>query len=113
VYLEDDDAQAGKLWNRHVIDSTFRDGHALACGDLDGDGNDEIVAGYRGPGTSLYAYYAKGPFGTGWERQELDNRMAASGVTLADINGDDRLDIVCVGASTGNVRWYENLGRTP
>jgi Aldos-2-ulose dehydratase, beta-propeller domain/FG-GAP-like repeat len=110
VYFEDEDAQTGKLWNRHVIDSTYRDGHALACGDLDGDGSDEIVAGYRGTGTSLYAYYATGPLGTGWQRQELDNRMAASGVTLADINGDHRLDVVCVGASTGNVRWYENMG---
>jgi len=71
------------------------------------------VAGYAGPGTSLYVYYAKGPFGTGWERQTLDTGMAASGVTLADINGDNRLDIICVGASTGNVRWYENLGGTP
>jgi hypothetical protein len=110
VYFEDERAEAGKLWNRYVIDSTFRDGHALACGDLDGDGSDEIVAGYRGSGTSLYAYYATGPFGTGWSRQTLDTGMAASGVTLADINGDHRLDIVCVGASTGNVRWYENLG---
>jgi hypothetical protein len=113
AYFELEKDQTGKLWSRHVIDSTFRDGHALACGDLDGDGSDEIVAGYRGPGTSLYVYYAKGPFGTGWERQTLDTGMAASGVTLADINGDHRLDIICVGASTGNVRWYENLGNTP
>jgi hypothetical protein len=110
VYFEDEHAEAGELWSRQVIDSSFRDGHALACGDLDGDGCDEIVAGYRGTGTSLYAYYATGPFGTGWQRQELDNRMAASGVTLADINGDHRLDVVCVGASTGNLRWYENMG---
>ncbi len=110
VYLEDEHAHAGKLWNRHVIDSSFRDGHALACADLDGDGNDEIVAGYRGSGTSLYVYYTTEPSGVGWERQTLDTEMAASGVTLADINGDGRLDVVCVGASTGNVRWYENLG---
>jgi hypothetical protein len=113
VYLEDEHAaQTGKLWNRHVIDSSFRDGHALACADLDGDGNDEIVAGYRGPGTSLCAYYATEPSGVGWKRQTLDTEMAASGITLADINGDGRLDVVCVGASTGNVRWYENLGTT-
>jgi hypothetical protein len=110
VYFEGEEGRKGKLWNRYVIDTTFREGHALACGDLDGDGSDEIVAGYRGPGTSLYAYYAKGPFGAGWERQTLDTGMAASGVTLADINDDHRLDIVCVGASIGNVRWYENLG---
>ena len=110
VYLEDEHAQARKLWNRHVIDASFRDGHALACADLDGDGNDEIVAGYRGPGTSVCAYYAREPSGVGWTRQTLDTEMAASGITLADINGDGRLDVVCVGASTGNVRWYENLG---
>jgi len=113
VYLEGEHAQAGKLWNRQVIDSSFRDGHALACADLDRDGNDEIVAGYRGPGTSLFAYYATEPSGVGWKRQTLDTEMAASGIALADINGDGRLDVVCVGASTGNVRWYENLGTTP
>jgi hypothetical protein len=109
VYLQDERA-AGELWNRHVIDTSFRDGHALACGDLDGDGNDEIVAGYRGPGTSLYAYYAAEPSGTSWERQTLDTDMSASCLSLADLNGDSRLDVVCVGASTSNVRWYENLG---
>ena len=49
-------AKAGDLWSRHAIDDSFRDGHALLCADLDGDGNDEIVAGFRGPGTSLYVY---------------------------------------------------------
>jgi hypothetical protein len=41
-------AKPGDLWSRHPIDDTFSDGHALACADLDGDGNDEIVAGFRG-----------------------------------------------------------------
>lgn len=108
---------AGTLWERQAIDSTFRDGHALACADLDGDGNDEIVAGFRGPGTSLYAYYAEpapagqnGPAGYIWRRQTLDTDMAASGVVIADVNGDGRPDVVAIGASTGNVKWYENRG---
>jgi len=105
-------AKPGELWDRHVIDASFQDGHALACGDLDGDGNDEIVAGFRGPGTSLYVYYATDAFGTHWERQLLDAEMAASGVVIADINGDGRRDVVAIGASTGNVKWYEYAGRT-
>jgi hypothetical protein len=100
----------GDLWSRHPIDDTFRDGHALLCADLDGDGNDEIVAGSRGPGTSLYVYYATDASGLKWERQTLDTQMAASGVVVADINGDGRPDVVAIGASTANVKWYENLG---
>jgi hypothetical protein len=105
VYTE---APPGELWVRHVIDAGFHEGHALACADLDGDGNDEIVAGFRGPGTSLYTYFATDSTGRNWERQRLDAEMAASGVVIADINGDGRPDVVAIGASTDNVRWYEN-----
>jgi hypothetical protein len=37
--------------------------------------------------------------------------MAGSGCVSADINGDGRLDVVCIGSSTGNLKWYENLGK--
>ena len=106
VYSE---APPGELWPRHVIDPNFHEGHALACADLDGDGNDEIVAGFRGPGTSLFVYYAADNSGLNWERQLLDAEMATSGLAIADINGDGRKDIVAIGSSTGNVKWYENL----
>jgi len=101
-------APPGKLWARQVIDRSFHEGHALACADLDGDGNDEIVAGFRGPGTSLYVYYAADASGSNWEKQLLDADMAASGVVVADVDGDGRLDVVAIGASTGNVKWYQN-----
>ena len=103
----------GDLWDRHPIDDSFRDGHALACADLDGDGNDEIVAGFRGPGTSLYVYYATDASGLKWERQTLDTQMAASCLAIADINGDGHPDVAAIGASTANVKWYENLGARP
>lgn len=100
----------GERWIRHAIDDSFRDGHALVCADLNGDGNDEIVAGFRGPGTSLYVYYASDSSGLKWERQTLDTQMAASGVVVADVNGDGRPDVVAIGASTSNVKWYQNQG---
>lgn len=105
VYTE---GKPGELWTRHVIDPSFHEGHALTCADLDGDGNDEIVAGFRGPGTSLYVYYAADASGLNWERQLLDAEMAASGVVVADVMGNGRKDVVAIGSSTGNVKWYQN-----
>jgi hypothetical protein len=99
------------LWQRAVIDSTFNEGHALICADLDGDHEDEIIAGYRGKGASLYLYDCRDSVGKKWGRIALDKGdMAASGLDVADINGDSRLDIIAVGTATANIKWYENLG---
>jgi hypothetical protein len=98
------------LWTRNIIDGTFNQGHALAVGDLNGDGSDEIVAGYRGRGTSLYLYVNRDSEGRVWERTLLDNKMAASGLSISDINSDGKPDIVSIGTSTSNIRWYENKG---
>jgi hypothetical protein len=102
------------LWMRRVVDSTFNGGHALVSADVDGDGTDEIIAGYRGKGASLFLYRTEGTSGVSgksWERTTLDDGdMATSGLCTADINGDGMLDIIAVGSSTGNIKWYENLG---
>jgi hypothetical protein len=46
-----------------------------------------------------------------WQHQVLDQgAMSASGCVAADLNGDRRIDIVCIGASTANLKWYENTG---
>jgi len=96
-------------WPRTVIDTSLTDGHALACVDLDGDGNDEIVAGGRGGERSLNIYQ----FATEsaeWERTAIDKGgMGAAGVFIADINRDGRDDIVAIGTATNNVVWYENV----
>ena len=54
VYLE----ECGR-WQRHVIDDSLIDGHTLLAADLDGDGRDEIVAGFRGKGGSVWIYRAQ------------------------------------------------------
>jgi DNA-binding beta-propeller fold protein YncE len=98
------------LWIRTVLDQTYNQGHALAVGDLNGDGSDEIVAGFRGRGTSLYVYTNRDKDGRIWERTLLDGNMAASGISISDINTDGKPDIVAIGTSTNNIRWYENNG---
>jgi hypothetical protein len=96
-----------------VIDSTLVDGHVLNVADFDGDGEDEILAGVRGAPQRLMVYrYSSG----GWARQLVDDGgISAAGCDIADIDGDGDLDFSCIGARTGNVKWYENVsgGATP
>jgi hypothetical protein len=104
VYLE-----RGKTWQRVVIEDTLVNGHALAVGDVDGDGRDEIVAGFRGKGFRLFLYRAADAAGEKWTREVIDDGgIAAADCKIEDFTGDGRPDIACIGASTGNLKLYEN-----
>ena len=94
-------------WQREVIDTTLVDGHTLLTADLDGSGKDVIIAGYRGKGSSVNLYRFDG---THWMKSLLDDGgMAGAGCAVGDLNGDGRLDVACIGTSTANLKWYENL----
>jgi VCBS repeat protein/FG-GAP repeat protein len=94
---------------RQVIDSALVDGHTLVTADLDGDGADEVIVGQRGGPRSVWIYAAS-PGGAAWTRTTLDGVMPAAGCTAVDLNGDQRIDIVCIGTATATLKWYENLG---
>lgn len=98
-------------WQRQVIDDTITDGHAVITLDVDNDGRDEVVAGQRGGERSLIMYSASAN-GDTWTRRVLDQGgMAGAGCAAADLNADKRMDIICIGTATANVKWYENVGR--
>ena len=105
VYLEDGGASS---WRRQVIDR-IGSGHTIVTADFDGDGRDEIVTGDRGASQMLYLYAASDPDGSDWSRQVLDDGMSPSGCAVADLDGDGRTDLVCIGGRTGNLKWYENV----
>ena len=96
-----------------MIDKGLVDGHTIATADLDGDGRDEIIAGYRGTGRSVYIYHSASndPKGKTWTKSTLDDGgMAAAACATGDLNGDGKIDIVCIGSATTNLKWYENTG---
>ncbi len=100
-------------WTRHVIDEAIADGHTIVSGDFDGDGKDEVVVGERQGKRSAYLYRITDPKADTWSKGPLDDGdMAAAGCAAADLNADKRLDVVCIGTSTANLKWYENLTRS-
>jgi hypothetical protein len=95
----------GPEWSHHPIDSLL--GHDVEAGDLDGDGLTDLVVrnqGEFGPagGHTLFIY-RQDPGGawTKYQREIPDGE----GLKLADINRDDRPDIIT------NAHWYENTGQ--
>lgn len=100
--------QRGNAWERSLIDDSLVDGHTIVVGDFDSNGRSEIVAGFRGGSHSVYLYTSARD-GKSWNRSFLDNGgMAAAACAVADLNGDGRQDIACIGSATANLKWYEN-----
>jgi hypothetical protein len=97
------------VWHRTVVDDSEADGHTLHAADLTGDGRDEVIAGFRGPGRTVY-YYEAQKDGT-WRRWAIDRGgIAAAGCAVADFDGDKRMDVACIGSATANLKLYRNLG---
>jgi hypothetical protein len=93
-------------WKREQIDDSLNDGHTILTADLDGDGRDWIVAGFRGGKQSVYLYKFEKDH---WVREILDDGgIAAAACAVGDLNGDGRPDIACIGSATANLKWYQN-----
>ena len=93
-------------WERMVLDEGLEEGHAVAWADLDGDGVDEVIAGWR-KGRYGVAVYRWQPDDT-WRKEVIDRGMAAEDIAVGDLDGDGLPEIVGVGRATGNVRIYWN-----
>jgi hypothetical protein len=114
IYTAPEAGSTRKLWNRHVIDSSLVDGHAVACGDFLKAGYDQVVVGWRamnrpGAKVGIRMYVPLDGEGKDWKEFLLDdNTMACEDLTAADFDGDGRLDIVASGRATKNVKIYFN-----
>ncbi len=105
---------ADATWHRLVLDESLIDGHALACGDLIGQGRDQIVVGWRamnrpGAKVGVKVFISTDKEGRKWTATTVDDGgMACEDLVLADLNGDAKLDIAAAGRATKNVKIYFN-----
>lgn len=101
-------AAASELWPRVTLDGSLQGGHALAWGDMDGDRDDDLVAGWR-DGTGGVVVYGIGQAGELRTRTPVDLQgMAAEDIAVHDLDGDGRPEIIASGRRTSNVVIYWN-----
>lgn len=112
IYLPPENGPKDGEWRRQVLDDTLEDGHALACRDLLGLGNRQIVVGWRanrkiGSRVGVKLWWTTKEDGSGWQNTLVDdNGMACEDLLVRDLNGDGKPDIIAAGRRTKNVKVY-------
>jgi hypothetical protein len=110
-----DDSDVMALQDRQVLDDNLNGGHGIATGDLLGNGQQQIVAGWRLPNrdgnVGVKLYYPTQSDGAEWDSVWIDrDGMATEDLKVADLNGNGRPDIIAAGRQTNNLKVYWNMG---
>ena len=112
VWYENEGTPEAVPWKKHVIAESFPYGFEAVAGDLDGDGQMEVVATAWGEDGRIALFKHRGDPRGPWDMQLLKGGWEnATQVIIVDFDGDGRLDIAASAERGSNeVRWWRNEG---
>ncbi|MEC9092272.1 MAG: VCBS repeat-containing protein [Planctomycetota bacterium] len=99
-------------WQKHLIASSYPGAFESCAGDIDGDGDLDVVTSAWGKQGGLAWFENRGNPRGNWQQHSFKSDWPrANAVKIADLDSDGRLDILA-GAERGanEVRWWRNIG---
>ncbi|MBT8387390.1 MAG: T9SS type A sorting domain-containing protein, partial [Ignavibacteria bacterium] len=95
-------------WRRYFIDDDFYGAEFLHAGDIDGDGDpDVVVTSARG---NSVAWYENNMPDTNWSKHLIDDGTLPGAITcdIGDLDSDGDLDVAVTGSQANRLVWYKN-----
>lgn len=94
-------------FSERVIDSNLKSAFTVCVGDLDSDGDLDVIAGGQSGDIRIYINNGSGSFS---KKYLESNYGAVWSVKVYDVNKDGKLDIIAAVSKAENITWYKNNG---
>ena len=99
---------SGMPWTKYTIDDNITGAFGMNSGDVNGDGATDILVSTGGPyesGGKVLWYENNHPE---WYRNVIDDDLeGATWLQMADINNNDKTDVIATGYYANELCWYE------
>ena len=98
-------------WLKHTIHIEPEGFSSVTVGDVNGDGSIDVISGSSNTGDLFWWENVSGD-GNFWIRRPIASGTgAALEARVADVDGDNDLDILTASYSIGQLVWFENVDR--